>query len=351
MINQLQHHFVIALWAKQRIFTEAVKEPFLKRLIRQNSVASGVNRHLGRDNFLQAFSGLLVTHISMEAVITDSMKPFWQDMLDHSSHELEYREGFMLNLFSFMVVIPVADRFAVIFFDPSEGDRGGNDIFSQIFSQSLPTGGYISRLKVSDKAFGVIFPSPVNVWLNGRIRNFFSEHFEKVILPFFVHHFVRDVRDVFPLFPRINSPGGHKDVKMGVVMAGPSCSLQDNHGSYIEFFPGARFENVFEAGMTSFHQGAEQCGITIKPDSQRLRHRQDHMAIGNARQKTSSDEIGPTVSINGGARETKAGFAGKGNATRLAAMAASILDIAHLLRIAAVEHFLDSFIHVRTIKA
>ena len=90
MINQLQCHFVITLWAKQRIFAEAVKEPLFKRLIRQNPVASGINRYLGRDDLLQAFSSLLVSHIAVKAVISDSLESFWQDMLDHPSHELEY---------------------------------------------------------------------------------------------------------------------------------------------------------------------------------------------------------------------------------------------------------------------
>ena len=119
------------------------------------------------------------------------------------------------------------------------------------------------------------------------------------------------------MLQRINSTGGHEGMKMGVVMAGSSGGLEDNNGSYIEFFPGASFENVFEAGMSSCHKGAEQCGITKKPDSQVFRHRQDHMAIGNARQKTPPDEIGPAVGINGGTREAKAGFAGKGNGCSL----------------------------------
>ncbi len=351
MINQLQRHIVIALWAKQRIFAETVKETLLKRLGRQNSVASGVGRCVGRDDLGQAFSGFLVAYIAVEAVISDSVKSFWQDVLDHSSHELECRESFMFDLFCFVISIPVADRIAVIVFDASDRDRGGNDIFCQILSQPLSPWWYISGLKISDKTFGVIFPCLVNVWFNRRIGNLFSEHFEKMILPFFVHYLVRNIGDIFPMFQRINSTGGHEDMKMGIVMAGSPGSLENNDGSYIEFFPGVSLDNVFEAGMSSPYQGTEQCGVTKEPGSQKLWHRQDYMAVSNARQKAPSDEISPAVGINCGARQAKAGFAGKGNATRFSALAASILDKAHFFRIAAVEHFLYRVIVIGTIKA
>ena len=97
MINQLQRHFVITLWANQRIFSEAVKETLLKRFFGQHSVSSGVGGYISRDDFGKVFSYLLVSNIA--------------------------------------------------------------------------------GLKKGDKAFGVIFPCPVNIFFNDRIGNVFSEHF------------------------------------------------------------------------------------------------------------------------------------------------------------------------------
>ena len=350
MINQLQLHFIITLWAKQRIFAEAVKETLLKCPGLQNSVASGVDRRFDGDDLGKAFSGYLVAHIAVESVITDSLESFGQNVLDHPSHESEYREGFMLDLFCFVVLIPVADRFAVIVFDSSYRDGGRNDIFRQVLSQTLSAGRHFSGLQKSHKAFGMLFPCSVNILFYGRIGNFFSEHFQEMVLPFCVHHFVRDVGDVFPMLRRINSAGGHKNVKMGVVMAGSPGGLEDNNGSTIEFFPGVSVENVFEAGVSRPHKGAEQFGIAIKPDMQGFGHGQNHMAISNSRQETPSDEISPAVGIDLAARQAKAGFAGEGNSASFSAMAASVLSIAHLFGIAAVKHFSNGVIAVGIIK-
>ena len=351
MINQLQFHLVVTLWAKQRIFAEAVEETLPKRPGWQNPVASGIDRRHGGDDLGKAFSGYLVTHIAVESVITDSLETFWQDVLDHSSHELEFREGFMLDLFCFVVLIPVADRFAVIVFDSSYRDGGRNDIFRQVLSQSLSAGRNFSRLKECYKAFGILFPCSFNVLFHSRIVNLFSEHFQEMVLPLFVHHFVRNVGDVFPMFQRINSAAGHEDVKMGVVMAGSSGGLENNNGSNVEFFSRISVENVFEAGVSRLHQGAEQCGIAIKPDMQGFGHSQNHMAISNAGQETPSDEISPAVGIDRAARQAKAGFAGEGNSANFSALAASVLSITHLFGIAAVKHFPHSVIAVGIIKA
>ena len=61
--------------------------------------------------------------------------------------------------------------------------------------------------------------------------------------------------------------------------------------------------------------------------------------------------MGISVGIDLGTGKTKAGVAGKGNAAYFSTMAASVLDKAHFLRITAVEHFLNSLIIIRTVKA
>jgi hypothetical protein len=140
-------------------------------------------------------------------------------------------------------------------------------------------------------------------------------------------------------------------MQMRVVMAGSASSLENDDVSDIEFHSDASVENVFETGVSCPHKRAEQFWIMTKPCSEELRHGQDHMAVSDTRKETPSDEVGPSVSIDLGTRQAKAGFAGEGNAAYLATVAASVLNKAHLFGIAAVEHFLDSVVVVGTVKA
>jgi len=140
-------------------------------------------------------------------------------------------------------------------------------------------------------------------------------------------------------------------MKVGVVMAGTSGSLENNNVSYIEFHPGASVKNVFETGMSCPHEGTEQFGITIKPGSQELRHGQYDMSISYAGQQPSSDEVGPSVGIDLGTGKAEAGFAGESDTSYFSAVAASVLNKAHFIRVAAIKHLLDGFIVVRVVKA
>ena len=348
---QLQRHIMITLGTKQGVFAKAFKETLSKRFRRQHPVSTGIIGHLGRYNIGKLLSHFLIAYITVQSVITDSLKSFWQDVLCHSSDELECGEGFMLNLSGFMVTVPVADRFAVIAFNPSYRDGRRDDIFCQVLSQSLTTRRHLSVLKKSDKAFGIISPRPINVFFNVRVGNIIPQHFQEVVLPFFMHHLIGDIRNVFPLFQWIKSAGGHEDMEVRIIMAGPSGGLENHNISHIEFNPGAGVEDVFETGMSCPHEGTEQGGVAKEPGSQELRHGQDHMAISDAGQEASSDEIGPAVGVNLGTGKTEAGFAGKGNSAYFSTVAASVLDKAHLFRIAAVEHLLNSFVVVGTVKA
>ena len=351
MRNQLQQHFVITFGTKQRVFAEAIEETLLKRFLWQHSVASGVSGYISRDDLDEAFSHFFISNIAVQSVISDSVKSLWQNVLNHTSDESEDREGFMFNLSCFMIPIPVADGFSVISFNSANRDRWRYDILCQVLCQPLSAGWHLSGLKKSDKALGVIFPCPVDVFFNGRFGNIVPEHFQEMVLPFSVHDVVWDIQNRFPLAVFIQSSCCHEDMKMGVVMAGSSSGFQNNNVPDIEFGTGAGIENIFEAGMSCSHEWTEQCGITIKPGPQELRHGQDHMAISNARQEPPADEIGPAVGVNLGTGKTKAGFACKSNSANFSTVAASVLYKAHLFRIAAVEHFLDGVIVVGTIKA
>ena len=350
MINQLQRHLVITLWTKQRVFSEAIEETLLKWFVRQDPVASGVSGYISRDDFGKAFSHLLVTYIAVKSVITDSVKSLWQDVLNHPSDESEDGEGYLFDLPCFVVTVPVADGFTVISFNSADRDRRRNNILCQVLSQPLSAGWYLSGLKKGDKTFGVIFPCPVNIFFNNRIGNVFSEHFKEMVLPFFVHHFVWDIRDILPLFQRIKPTCGHEDMKVGVVMTGSSSGLENDDVSDVEFYTGAGVENIFETGITCSHERAEQCGIAVKPYSQELRHGQYDMTISYAGQEPSADEVGPSVGIALSTGKTEAGFAGEGDTPYLSAVATSVLHKAHLVGIAAVEHFLDGIVVIRTVE-
>ena len=351
MRYQLQRHLVITFGTKQRVFAEALQETLLKRLGRQNPVASGVSGYISRYNIRKLFSHLFVTYISVQSVIADSVKSLWQNVLNHTPDESEGREGFVFNLLGFVVTVPVADRFAVIAFNSANRDRWRNDILGQVFCQPLTAAGHIAGLKKGDKAFGVIFPGPVDVFFNVGIRDIFSDHFQEMVLPFSMHHVVRNVGDILPLFQWINSTGGHEDMKVGIIMAGSSGGLKNDDVSHVEFDAGAGVEDIFETGITCSHEWTQQSGVTVKPYSQEFRHGQYDMTISYTGQQPSSDEFGPSVGISLCTGKAEAGFAGKGNASCFSTVAASVLYKAHLFRIAAVQHFLDSFVVIGTIKA
>jgi len=351
MRNQFQRHFVITFLTKQGVFAEALEKTLLKRFGRQNPVAFGVCWCISREDFGKLLSHFFVTYISVQSVITDSVKSLWQNVLNHTSDELEDREGFVFNLLGFVVTVPVADRFAVIPFNPANRDRRRDDIFCQVFCQSLTAGWHLCVLKKSDKAIGIIFPCPVNIFFNSRVIDIVPQHVKQMVLPFSVHHVVRNIRDAFPLFQRIDSTGGHEYMKMRVVMTGSSSGLKDDNVSDVEFDTGAGLENIFETGITGSHEWAQQLRITVKPYSQKLRHSQYDMSISYSGQQPSSDEVGPSIGISLCTGKAEAGFAGESNTSYFSTVAASVLDKAHLFWIATIEHFLNVFVVIGTVKS
>lgn len=138
---------------------------------------------------------------------------------------------------------------------------------------------------------------------------------------------------------------------MRVVISGPSGGLENDNVSDVEFDTAAGLENIFEAGITCSHERTEQCGIVVKPCSQKLRHGQYDMSISYSRQKPSADKVGPSVGISLCTGKTETGFAGESDTLYLSAIAASVLNKAHLFGITAVKHFLDGVIVIGTVKA
>jgi hypothetical protein len=134
-------------------------------------------------------------------------------------------------------------------------------------------------------------------------------------------------------------------------MSGSSCGLQDDNATDVEFFyPGASLENIFDTSISCSHEWAEQFWITKEPDAKKLRHGQDYMSISYSRQQSWSDEICPSVGIDLCTGKTEAALTGESDSAYLSTVAATVLDKAHLFRIAAVEHFPDYVVIVRAVK-
>ncbi len=75
------------------------------------------------------------------------------------------------------------------------------------------------------------------------------------------------------------------------------------------------------------------------------------MSISYAGQKPPADEIRPSVGIPLCTGKAEAGFAGESDTSYLSAVATFVLHKAHLVGIAAVEHFLHGIIVIGTVKA
>ena len=351
MRYQLQQHVTATLGAKQGVFTKAFEEPLLERFWRQNPVASGIDGCVSRNSFGKVLSHFLVSYVTVQSVISDSLKALWQDMLHHTSDESQDSESFVFNLSCFVVPIPVPDEFPVISFNSSYRDRRRYDILGQILSQTLPARRNFSGLQKGDKALGIICPGSVDIFFNVRIGNVFSEHIQKMKLPFFVHHIVWDVADRLPFAFFIKSSGGHEDMKMWVVISGSSCGLQYDNITDVEFlYPCAGLENIFDTSMSCPHELTEQLPITKEPDTKALRHSQDDMSIGYTWQQPSSDEVRPSVGVDLCTGKAEAGLACESNSAYFSAVAATVLYKAHFFWVATVKHFLDSFDVVRAVK-
>jgi hypothetical protein len=350
MKNQFQRHFVSASRADKRVFPEALKEPLNERFHRQDPIAVGVVGHISRQYISKLPPAFSISYVCMQAVISDSLKTLWQNMLHHSFDELQHRQGFVFDLSGFVVSIPVADVFSVISFNSSHGDRRRDDVFGEIFCESLSARRNISRLKVCDESFGIIFPAGVDILFNIGIVNIFPEHAEQMELPFFVHDAVRYVRNRLPFTLGSYSASRHEYMEMRVVMAGPSCSLKNDDASHVEFDAATCSEYVFETLIAGPHENIEQCGIITKIFPQIFRSGQNDVAIDYARYEPPRDEVGPLVGVSFCAGETETGFAGESDATDITAIGASILGIAHGFRVAAVEHFFDDIVIARRIE-
>lgn len=109
--------------------------------------------------------------VAVEPEVTNTLKVFWEDMLNHAANEPQDGESDVLDLSGFMVAIPVPDGGAVVALDAMDRDRRGGDILGEIFRESLTAGRNIPFFEIGDKAFRVVFPPQVDGFFYGRFRD------------------------------------------------------------------------------------------------------------------------------------------------------------------------------------
>ena len=176
MEDQFQLEGIFATGTKEGIGAERLGEELSKRLTWEDIEGGRVRRQRGRQVWGEELADLGIAGIGVEAIVADALKAFWKDMLDHAADEDQDGERFVFNLAGFMIAIPVADGMAVVAFDAVNGDRGRDNIFSEIVSKAPAVGRGIAFFDESDEAGGVIFPGLIDERVDGRGVEMLPEH-------------------------------------------------------------------------------------------------------------------------------------------------------------------------------
>ena len=350
-MNQFQFHGSATARTAQRVGAEAFKEELGEGGSGKNMVSSGVSRYVGRENHGDVLSHELIAGVAVETVVANPLKALGEDVLDHPADETEDGEGFVLNGAGFMVSIPVLDCVSVVMLDTPDGDGRRNDVLRKIPSQTLSSWWDLALLEEGDEALWIGSPCPVNILFYGGIRDVFSQHGQKMVLPFFMEYLEWDVGDWPPLSLWCETASGDQDVEVRVIVAGSTGGLQDDDSADVEVYTGVGTEDILQTCVTRLNERAEERGVSIEPRVKKVRHGKDHVTIGYAGQESSADEVCPSVSIDFCAGQTEAGLAGKGNAASFSTGHAAVLHETHLFRVAAVQHLLDGLVIVRAVIA
>lgn len=343
MINKFQNHRILTLGAAKWVFFKCVPETLLKRSGRQDMVSFGLHRQRFLACLLQLRACSLVSCITVEPIMPDPLESFGQYGLDHSSDEGQYREVVVLDLAGFVVAIPEANGFAIISFDSSDRDRGGYQVFGQILCQPSGLGRDVSFFYESDKPFGILFPSSVDVPLDmGIIRDLLSKHSQKMILPFSMEQVIWDKVKAMPCSLRRESTGSEENMEMRVVICSPPGQLENDNGPDIEVLSGVCFESIDQAGVSCFHDFGKEMVVAEEVFPEEIGSRQDVVPVCNIVQEPSTDEVSPGIGISFGTGQTEAGFTGECNASIFSALATAKLGESHFVGVSTVEHFLNN---------
>ena len=128
---------------------------------------------------------------------------------------------------------------------------------------------------------------------------------------------------------------------MGVVGGWAAGGLENCNRADVEFLAGAGAEDIEQTSLTGLHERGEEIRGLVKPNPEKIRHGEDDVAVGDARQQAPAYEVNPAVGVGLGAGEAERRFAGESYAACFAARGATKLCKPHFVGIAAIEHFMD----------
>lgn len=211
--DELEFHFPTALGAVKGILVEGLRKALLKGLGRHHPIGS-INvfgRHFGKQ-LRESFPNLLVLTVGMDSVVANSLKPLLENVLHHAADESDNGNRLVLNRFSKMIAIPVADIYAIIPFDATNGDRRGDDILGQIASEAFPARRDDPFLEISDEAIFVLAVCLVDIGSHFGLQRVPPQHGQEAILPLVMERVVWDVGLMTPSALMIDASSGLDDV-------------------------------------------------------------------------------------------------------------------------------------------
>ena len=99
--------------------SEVIKEKLFEWFTWTHAKAGFRNGRVAGKYLGKQFSVLNIPYIAVKSVITNSLKPFRQNVLNHSSNKFEYGNCFMHDTVSFVISIPICNKLSVILFNTS----------------------------------------------------------------------------------------------------------------------------------------------------------------------------------------------------------------------------------------
>ena len=297
MVDQFEFHGFFAPWAEKRVAAKAFEKELLKGFSGNDAEAFGANGCFCGKYSGKLPTGFLVADMAVQAVVSDALEAFGEDVLNHAPDKAKGGQGFIFDLPRFMVFVPVAHRFPVIVLNAPHRDGRRDDIFCQISGEPPAAGRNLFFFDEGDEPFRVLFPRLVNVLFDAGVGDVLFEHVQKMVLPFAVDQVEGDIRDTLPAVFRGNAPLGEQDVQMGVVDSRSSGGLQDDDGTDVELDPFcAGFQDIEQASMSGPHErGKQGVRVAVEPEAERVGNRQNDVAVDDAGKQATADEVHPLV--------------------------------------------------------
>ena len=163
MVDQLQFHDLVTSWTSERIASKGLEKELSEGFARENPIAPGIDWHVMREDFGELCSDRFIADITVQAVIANSLKTLWENVLNHTTDKLKHRKVGMFDPFGMMVSIPIQHVFSVVLLNATHRDGRRDDVFGQVTGQSLSAWRDISLVNKGDKAIWIFGPCPIDV--------------------------------------------------------------------------------------------------------------------------------------------------------------------------------------------